>query len=274
MDPGFDIGALHICVPGSDISLRARDDKLRTMFKKITGHMIAGRAAVIVGLGNDPIPDELQPLCAPPLRLPPPDRPMLLALFALYYGKEQELMPVEALPSDASLAEIPPLVIATALRAESPAAALEALRKIITVRPDTSELRDGVIRLDEVAGQVALILDQSTCVGDWVTAELRHSFRPKGALRKPNAFGEIGEKACEETSIDLREPDSAQSVRPHSHGRQAGGHVESISARFFGCSEFVVAVCPKSFLLLIRKWKRFLPCPHSPFCSRNVRPAG
>ena len=153
MDPGFDIGALHICVPGSDISPRARDDKLRTMFKKITGHMIAGRAAVIVGLGNDPIPDELQPLCAPPLRLPPPDRPMLLALFALYYGKEQELMPVEALPSDASLAEIPPLVIATALRAENPAVALKALRKIITACPDTSELRDGVTGLDEVAGQ-------------------------------------------------------------------------------------------------------------------------
>ncbi|MDX1822002.1 MAG: AAA family ATPase [Paracoccaceae bacterium] len=185
MHPGFDIGALHICAPGSDISPRARDDKLRTMFKKITAHMIAGRAAVLVGLGNDPIPDELQPLCAPPLRLSPPDRPLLLALLALHYGKSEEELPVRDFPSDASLAEIPPLVIATALRAESPAAALETLRKIITARPDTSELRDGVIGLDEVAGQPEAVqhLRQLTVdIAQWRSGSLAWAEVPRSLI--------------------------------------------------------------------------------------------
>lgn len=153
MHPGFDVGALQVCAPNTDCSPRLRDEKLRTMFKKVTAQVIAGRGVVLVGLGSDPVPDELQPLCSPPLRLPSPDRHMLLALLALCYSTDEEPLSMDALPSDEALARMPPLVIATKLRADTRAAALEALREISAARPDNSELQYGVTGLDEVAGQ-------------------------------------------------------------------------------------------------------------------------
>jgi ATP-dependent Zn protease len=151
LDPLFNTVDLHNCLTTAEP--RLRDEKLRGIFKKVTAQLIRGRGAILLGLGSDPVPGELEPLCPPPLRLPPPDRAMMMALLALRYPQAVDPLLPEALPPDHMIVELSFLTLAAALQAPTRDAALAGLHRFCSRPAAKSELPG----LDEVAGQPAAV---------------------------------------------------------------------------------------------------------------------
>ena len=178
LDPLFNAVDLHNCLPTAEP--RLREEKLRGIFKKVTSQVMRGRGAILLGLGSDPMPGELEPLCPPPLRLQPPDRAMLMALLKLRYPQAVEPVLPVALPADHQIAKQSFVVLAAALQAPTREAALEGLHGFCSRPAARVELPDGVTGLDEVAGQpeaVALLRRLAEDVAHW-----RAGLLPWGAV--------------------------------------------------------------------------------------------
>jgi SpoVK/Ycf46/Vps4 family AAA+-type ATPase len=178
LDPQFNTVDLHNCLTTAEP--RLREEKLRGIFKKVSAQVVKGHGAILLGLGSDPVPGELEPLCPPPLRLPPPDRAMLMALLKLRYPHAVETVLPAALPADHQIAKQSFVVLAAALQAPTRDAALDALHGFCSRPAAKSELPDGVTGLDEVAGQpeaVALLRRLAEDVAQW-----RAGLLPWGAV--------------------------------------------------------------------------------------------
>jgi cell division protease FtsH len=185
LDPHFNSTDLHNCLPTTDSNPRGREDKLRSMFRKVTSQLVKGHGAILVGLGSDPLPDELQPLCTEPLHLPPTDRAMMLALLALRYPKTAEPLLSAALPPEDSIAALSPIVLATALHAPTRAAAIAALHGFCAGPTDTAATQDSVRGLDVVAGQpeaVAQLRQMAADIRQWRKGELDWRAVPRSLL--------------------------------------------------------------------------------------------
>jgi len=169
----------------TDSNPRGCEEKLRSTFRKVTAQVIKGHGAILVGLGSDPVPDELQPLSAPPLHLPPPDRAMMLALLALRYPKAAEPLLPTALPPEQVIAALSPLVVATALQVSTRAAAISALHGFCAEPAGTAASQDSTRGLDLVAGQpeaVAQLRQMAADVRQWRRGELEWRVVPHSLI--------------------------------------------------------------------------------------------
>lgn len=162
-------------------------DRKADLVRTIETALLSGRGVILLGASPADLPEDLQPFLDIDLRLPPPDRALIVALLRLLCPDRPDPVPPAALPGDAALARLTPVQLSVACRGpiaqRDPARIVGQLHRLTT--PRATGQGDAAGGLSAVEGQeeaVAILRRLAADIGSWRAGALDWRTLPRGVL--------------------------------------------------------------------------------------------